>query len=93
MIGLLSKENRETATITISKLDFETTRLYLERKISLDKKLDNLTYENNSLYYDNSLLLNNIDSFTKSTTNNFISISICIKKDLKICQDMVFKSD
>ena len=93
IIELLYKENIETSTITIAKLDFETTRLYLEKRIDIDKTLNNLTYENNKLFYNNSLLLQNIDSFTKSNTNNFINITICIKKDLRICQDMVFKSN
>lgn len=92
IINLLYKENKQTSTITISKLDFETTRLFLEHKIKIDKSLDKLTYQDRSLYYDNNLLLNNVNSFEKTKNNNFINITVCIKKDLKICQDMVFKS-
>jgi hypothetical protein len=93
IINLLNKENQKTSTILIAKLDFETTRLYLEKKILIDANLANLTYENNTLYYNNVPLLHNIDSFIKSTSGNFINITICTNKNLKICQDMVFKSN
>ena len=90
IINLLYKEDKETSTIAISKLDFETTRLFLEHHIKTDKELDKLSYQDTSLYYNNNLLLNNVNSFKKTKNNNFINITICIKKDLEICQDMVF---
>ena len=78
--------------MTSSKIDFETTRLFLEKKITEDKNLNKLTFLNNSLYYKDNLLLDNVIRYN-TNTNPFINISICIKKDIEICQDMVFKSD
>ena len=63
IINLLNKENQKTSTILIAKLDFETTRLYLEEKILIDANLANLTCLNDTLYYNNAPLLHNIDGF------------------------------
>ena len=78
--------------IISSKIDFETTRKFLEKKVLEDKNLNKLALLNNNLYYEENLLLNKVISYNK-TINTFVNISICIKKDLEICQDMVFKSD
>ena len=91
MIELLYKQNKQSTSMTISKLDFETTRLFLEKKIFQDMTLSKLSISDKKLLYDGDILLLNVIQYDKITSTSFINIKICIKKDLKICQDMIFK--
>jgi len=90
---LFNKQNNDTKQITIAKIDFETLRLFLSKKVLSDKNLYNLTYENNNLYYKNSLLQNHINKFDISKTTKFIFINICIKDTIKICQKIIIKKE
>ena len=93
-------EDKNTLSINdISSIPFgkesnsEVYFTYLAEYLIANKELELLTYDNNNLYYKNSILLDYIYSFEKKNMGQFININICIKKDLKICQDMVFKSN
>ena len=90
---LFNKQNNDTKQITIAKIDFETLRLFLSKKVLSDKNLDNLTYENNNLYYKNSLLQNHINKFDITKTLKFIFIDVCIKDNIKICQKIIIKKE
>ncbi len=88
---MLFKENQNSYNITMSKIDFETTRLYLNQKTNTDKDLTLLQYSDNILFYDRDILLENVTVFDKTIDNNFINIKICTKNKYKICQDMIIK--
>jgi hypothetical protein len=90
IIKSLHKENKQILDIAYTKLDFETTRLFLEYHIKTDSNLDKLIFNDLNLYYDNNLLLQNVTVFEKIKNNNFMHIKICIKYSLLICQDMIF---
>lgn len=91
MIGMLFKENRKTFDISMAKINFETTRLFLESKIQNDPNLALLSYANNKLYYDNDLLNENISSFSKQSQSDNIALKICIQETDNFCTDIHIK--
>jgi competence protein ComGC len=90
MMNILNTKNNNTYKTTVTKIDIEATRLFLENKTSTDKKLDKLLYKKKKLYYDNGLLLNNISSFSKTLHPNNTEINFCITIDKEFCTKMVF---
>jgi len=91
IISMLFKKDKSSYDITLSKIDFESTRLFLDRRIFEDNNLELLQYNDNILYYDSGILLKDVIVFNKDINNGIITIKICIKNSYKICQDMVFK--
>ena len=66
-----------------AKLELFNTKLFLEK----NKNLEKLKFEDNSLFYDESLLLKNISTYTFNQNQKYYEIKICIKKI--VCQEMV----
>ncbi len=91
MTHILYKQNQQTYNITISKIDLETTRLFLQKQIIHDNNLIKLTLQNTNLLYDNNLLLQNISTYKQTFDNININITICIQTDIKLCQDMIIQ--
>jgi prepilin-type N-terminal cleavage/methylation domain-containing protein len=79
ILKVLNQQNEKTFTITITKIDFETTRLFLEQKIQDDSTLSNLTLKETILFYNGNPLIKDITSFTKTNETNGINIDICKK--------------
>jgi len=89
MLQSIYHTEEENNKEVLSKLDFETTRLFLD-KISLnDTNLTKLIFNNKQLLYDNKLLLDNVSSFNKKLNQTNISITLCIKYNDTICQDYI----
>jgi len=80
----LNKKNNEDQELLVQKIDFESTRLFLQK----NKNLDKLTFLNNTLYYKNDILLKNVYTFSRN--NNIISL--CIKNKIKNCQEIIIKN-
>lgn len=89
ILDLLYKENNETFGLTIDKIDFETTRLFLENKIKEDTTLAYLTLNKTTLLYKDSILIQDVVSFTKQNGNVGIDISICKKN--QFCTEIYIK--
>ena len=66
-----------------TKLELLNFKFYLEK----NKNFDKLSYTNKNIYYDDALLLKNVNKYTLNTTNNYISIDICL--DNRVCQELV----
>jgi len=84
----LFKTNKSTIQTTFQNLLFETTRLYLSK----NNDFALIDYKNNSLYYDNNLLLNDISLFNISHINKIINIELCISNNSN-CQNWKIKSN
>jgi type II secretory pathway component PulJ len=78
--SMVQKNTYDSFTVQ-NNLLLETTRLFLSKQNSLVEliKIDK------SLYFENSLLLENISRYETSSLNKIITIDICIY-DNKICQ-------
>ena len=75
----------------IVKIEFESTRLFLQKRICNDKNLDNLYYSDNTLFYKSSILLKNVSLYNKKIENKIIVLNICIKNKIKMCQTIRLK--
>ena len=86
----INNNNSNDNDKNILKIELESTRLFLQKKLTIDKKLEKLEYLNNTVYYDNNILVKNVDSYSKLILNDNIILSICLKNKIKICQDIRF---
>lgn len=85
---VLHQENQKTLNLTLSKMDFETTRLFLEHKIKDDLTLSKLTLTDKVLLYSGDLLMKNVSSFTKDIEVNGITLTICSDTNGQFCTEM-----
>jgi hypothetical protein len=81
---ILYEQNTKNINLNISKMDFESTKLFLQ-----ENNFSNITLVNNKLLYKNNLLLNKVTKFTYTTQNNLIFIDICIKRKYEVCKKWV----
>jgi len=81
MIFSLYEKNNIKTFQTHNNIKLEATRLFL----IINNNLSLLKLEDENLFYDESLLLNNISTFKISTSGSLSVIDICIYED-KICQ-------
>lgn len=66
-------ENKSSQDIQIKKIDLLSTKIFLEKH---KNNLQNLKYENNNLYFENRLLLENIKKFEININDNIVNIQI-----------------
>ena len=78
-------ENKINQQLEIQKIDLLSTKVFFEKHL---KELDEFTFSNNNLYFKNSLLLENVKSFTLNKSTNTVSIGINL--DDKIIQNWEF---
>ncbi|MBU3016039.1 hypothetical protein KO488_14880 [Poseidonibacter lekithochrous] len=77
----LFQTNKDIQNIEILKLDLLSTKIFLQKNNEdLDKKLN---YENNVLYFDKNILLQNVDEFTILKKVTFYEISIKVNNRIK----------
>jgi competence protein ComGC len=91
IMTILNDKNDTTYNNTVTKIDIEATRVYLENQAKQDISLEKLVHKNKQLFYDNTLLLNNISSFTKVKKSEHTQVDFCVKIDKEVCTKMVFK--
>jgi len=77
----LSKElfeaNKTIQNIEVIKLDLLSTKIFLQKNnTNLENKL---TYANNTLYFENKILLENVSSFNITKNNHYYEINLEIK--------------
>jgi len=87
----IQEKNKVNFTTNLTKIEFETTRLFLINKLHKDSNLSLLKYSNKALFYNGILLQNKVSSFSKSDSNNTYTINICIDLYTKICQEWIIK--
>jgi len=87
----LNIQNKNEYEKNILKIEFESTRLFLQKIIKNDKFLDKLIYKDNTLFLNNNILLKNVNTYSKSIINDDIILNICIKNKIQICQNIRIK--
>jgi len=87
----LNSSNKNNYYKNLLKIEFESTRLFLQKQINNDKDLSDLSYKNNSLYFKNNILLKNLLSYNRYIQDNIIVLDICIKNKIKLCQKIRIK--
>ncbi|MCI0500516.1 MAG: prepilin-type N-terminal cleavage/methylation domain-containing protein [Epsilonproteobacteria bacterium] len=88
ILKVLHQENQKTLNITLTKIDFETTRLFLEHKIKEDVTLSNLALANRILLYRGDPLMKNVSRFSKSIETNGIMLTICSDNYGRFCSEI-----
>ncbi|MGB3751347.1 MAG: hypothetical protein WA945_07235 [Arcobacteraceae bacterium] len=81
MIFSVVKKNTTDTFVTQNNLVLETTRLFLSKQDDLTK----VTFNDNALFFDNHLLLNNVSKYNTTEGGDVRTIDICIYEDT-ICQ-------
>jgi len=65
------------------KLELLNFKLFLQKNLNFDK----LSYKNKNIYYDNSLLLKDVNKYEQNNNIDYVSIDICLKN--RVCQELV----
>jgi hypothetical protein len=91
LITDIYKKNKTNFDINITKLEFETTKLFLTKTLKTFHNLNKISYKQNNLYFENNLLQKRVTSFVINKQNNLYKIDICIKISKNICQKWIIK--
>ncbi len=87
----VNEKNKSNFTTNLTKLEFETTKLFLITTLKKDTNLNKINYENDKLFYNSNLLQKNVTNFTVSNENKIYTIDICINLYNNICQTWIVK--
>jgi hypothetical protein len=79
-------DNKNNQNIEIAKINILSTKIFFEKH---KNELDLISYENENLYFKDSLLLEKVKEFSLSTTSTNIKINI--NYDDKIKQSWEFE--
>ncbi len=66
-----------------TKLELLNFKLFLQK----NKNFDKLSFSNQKLYYDDALLLKEVNKYEFISKNDYISINICLQS--RVCQEVV----
>ena len=78
-------ENKINQQLEIQKIDLLSTKVFFEKHLN---EINEFSFSNNNLYFKNSLLLENVKSFTLNKSSNKITIEINLND--KIIQNWEF---
>ncbi len=82
----INEKNRSDFATNLTKIEFETTKLFLTNILREEKNLNNISYSNKNIFYNANLLQNNVTSFEISQYNETTyKIDICINIYNDIC--------
>ena len=84
-------KNKSNYTTNLTKIEFESTRLFLINLLKEDRNLNSITYLDNKIYFNDNILQDNVTSFSKLENNGIYTINICVKLHNNICQKWVIK--
>jgi len=87
----LNIQNNNEYEKNIIKIEFESTRLFLQKIIKNDKFLDKLIYKDETLFLNNNVLLKNVNTYSKSIINDDVILNICIRNKIQMCQNIRIK--
>lgn len=73
----------------ISNIELLNTKYFLQKNIQSKTDLHHLKQSTDTLYFDEAILLQDVSSYTVTSTNQLTSINICIKN--KICKTIVLR--
>lgn len=87
----VKEKNRLNFRTNLTKLEFETTKLFLTNILKEKQNLNQITYKDNQLFSNHNLLQENITNFSIKQQNQIYTIDICINLYINICQTWVIK--
>jgi hypothetical protein len=87
----LYDKNKQNYSINMTKLEFETTKLFLLNLLDNNLTLKDLLYTNSTLYYKLNILQGDVTQFKVSQSLEIYNINICIKLSSNICQNWILK--
>jgi hypothetical protein len=77
----LFQTNKDMQNIEILKLDLLSTKIFLQKN---NKDLEEkLSFENNTLYFDKNILLQNVNEFNISKKTDYYEINIKVDNRIK----------
>ena len=82
----LTFENKNLQEIETDKINFLSTKIFIEKHKS---EIEKFIYSNKNLYFDNSLLLSDVEKFISIKEIGKITIEINLKN--KIVQTWIFE--
>ena len=83
----LYEKNKVATSNTQNNIKLETTRLFLIK----NNNFTDIKYLDSILYFQNSILLDNISKYNLTILNKLATIDICIENN-KICQQWKIKN-
>jgi hypothetical protein len=84
---------KQQHNIVLTKIELETTKLFLEKQLQSDIKLEMLSFNSDKLYYNDNLLLENVSLFEKKILSKVIQIELCILNNTVCTTILLRKSD
>jgi hypothetical protein len=87
----VNKKNKTDFTTNLTKLEFETTKLFLTNVLYENKNLNDISYKETKIFFNSYLLQNNVTNFNIQQNNNIYTIDICINLYNNICQTWILK--
>ena len=76
-------KNEQLFLDELTKLELLNFKLFLEKNLNFEK----LSFKNQNIYYDEALLLKEVNSYKLTNSNEYVSINICLKN--RVCQELV----
>jgi hypothetical protein len=77
-LSKLYTSNKTQREISLKLIELESTNVFIAKKLSLGYSIDDFYLQNNTLYFQNYVLLNDVDSFTVTPLNNRYKINISV---------------
>ena len=71
----------------IYNIELLNTKYFLQKNIHRKTDINRLTHNHQTLYYEGTILLQNVSKYSVSTTSEIASIHICL--DSSICKTVV----
>ncbi len=87
----VNKKNKTDFTTNLTKIELESTKLFLTKTLQSDADLNQINYKQNQLFFDKYLLQDKVTAFTIKQNNNIYTIDICINLYNNICQTWIIK--
>ncbi len=84
-------KNKSNYTTNLTKIEFESTRLFLINILKEESNLNSIAYEDDKIYFNDNILQNNVTNFLVIENNGIFTIDICIKLHNNICQEWIIK--
>lgn len=90
-IFILNEKNKINYSTNLTKLEFETTRIFLMSILKTEQNLNKIRHTNNKLFFNDYLLQDKVKKFKILKVNDIYSIEICINLYDNICQSWIIK--
>ena len=90
-IYTINEKNKTNYTTNLTKIAFETTRLFLISTLKAEQNLNQISYRDKQIFYNDKLLQNKVESFDLTKINDIYKVNICINLSNNICQTWIIK--